>query len=105
MIDARRFVEKPSADYARTCLGMPSGTGGETYYSVFGEYVLTPEVFEVLARHVDAKAPLNSEIQLTDALDEVRERSGLYGFIPEGIMFDTGNPASYARTAAEFSKN
>lgn len=105
MLDARRFVEKPSADYARKCLGVPSGTGGDTYYSVFGEYILTPEVFEVLGKHVDAKAPLNGEIQLTDALDEVREQTGLYGFLPEGKMFDTGNPASYARAAAEFSKN
>ena len=71
---------------------------------MFGEYVLTPEVFEILEEHIQSNLTSNGEIQLTDALDEVRRKTALYGVLVDGVMFDTGIPEAYVNTVAEFAK-
>lgn len=100
----QHFVEKPSLTCANELLKMPGETNNDTFYAVFGEYVLTPEVFEILERNVTNNLTSNGEIQLTDALDEVRQRSGIYGFAVDGTMFDVGIPQAYINTVAEFSR-
>ncbi len=44
------------------------------------------------------------EIQLTDALDEVREQYGMRGCRINGRVYDLGNPVSYRETVAEYGK-
>ncbi len=41
--------EKPKASYAEEFLGVRNSEGKKEYYSVFGQYILTPEVFAQLA--------------------------------------------------------
>ncbi|MEI6577963.1 MAG: sugar phosphate nucleotidyltransferase, partial [Eubacteriales bacterium] len=105
MIEVQKFVEKPDLDYANKFLAMPSKSDGTTFYSVFGEYVLTPEVFDFLAEHIKNNVTFKGEIQLTFALEEVSKSSGLYGFIVEGTMFDVGMPQAYVDTVAGFAKD
>lgn len=104
IMDIRRIAEKPSVSYAKKQLGTNLNTQETAFYSVFGEYVLTPEVFEVLAGHIETNRTAKGEIQLTKALDEVRRKSGLFGFAVDGKMFDVGMPQAYVKTVATFSQ-
>ncbi len=85
------LVEKPAVEDAPSNL------------AVFGRYLLSPRVMELLA---DAKPTAGGEIQLTDALDALLQEEEMYALVidPED-GFDTGtietwlatNNALYAR--------
>ncbi len=78
------LVEKPSADEAPSNL------------SVFGRYLLTLRVMELLAH---AKPTVGGEIQLTDALDALLKEEEMYALvIGEGDGFDTGTVESWLET-------
>lgn len=100
---AREIVEKPSIEYASNFLGMPSSNHETAYYGVFGEYVLTPEVFSVLERNIAENRTARGEIQLTDTLEEVRKTEGVYGFLVDGKTYDIGLPAAYKTAVNDFS--
>ena len=75
--------------------------------SVFGQYILTPEVFHQLEadiRLADEQGDTQREIELTSALDAVRKREGMYGIRLKGERFDMGNPAALVDTVSKFSK-
>ena len=74
------------------------------YYAVFGEYILTDEVFKVLRKNIENRKLENGEYQITSALDEVREKKGMVAFIPKGEMLDVGNVKAYHNTFIEISK-
>ena len=44
-----------------------------------------------------------SEIELTSALEAVRQRSGMVGVRLNGRMFDMGNPAALRRCVEEYA--
>ena len=44
------------------------------------------------------------EIELTAALEKVRQRSGMMGIRLNGRMYDMGNPTALVRAVEEFSK-
>ena len=50
-----------------------------------GRYVLTPEIFDVLARTKPGK---KGEVQLTDAL---REYAEMYGYVSQSTRYDIGD--------------
>ena len=100
--------EKPKASYAEEFLGVRNINGEKEYCSVFGQYILTPEVFQQLGqdiRRADDEGDTIREIELTSALDAVRKREGMYGVRLKGERFDMGNPAALVETIARFSKN
>lgn len=90
--------EKPSVDYAEDYLGVKTKTARENYYAVFGQYVLTKEVFEALEENIRNNVLENGEIQLTDALETVRSRTGMIGFAVSGKSYDIGLPEKYVET-------
>ena len=96
--------EKPKASYAEEFLGVKSKDGERKYMSVFGQYILTPEVFEQLRSDIAASTDSNKEIELTTALDIVRERSGMIGIQLKGRMFDMGNYNALLNCINNFSK-
>lgn len=96
------FVEKPSCEYAELNLGIADDTGHKSYYSVFGQYVLTSDVFKVLGQHIEEEKCSNGEIQLTDALEEVRRQSGMVGIVLQGVSYDVGIPEAYRLTVSEY---
>ena len=103
MMKVERMVEKPTDDYAREYLGVKNTRGETKYYATFGQYVLTPDVFDELDQEIHAGTPSEGmEYGLTVALDKVREKNGLYGFVPDGQSFDIGLPDTYRRTMWEF---
>ena len=103
MMKVDRMVEKPTDDYAKEYLGVADGRGGEHWYATFGQYVLTPDVFEELDLAIRYGHPSEGkEYGLTDALEKVRVRYGLEAFVPEGISYDIGLPDSYRKTIWDF---
>ncbi len=78
------LVEKPAVEEAPSNL------------AVFGRYLLTPRVMELLA---DAKPGAGNEIQLTDALDALLKEEEMYALVidPED-GFDTGTVESWLDT-------
>ncbi len=78
------LVEKPPVEEAPTNL------------AVFGRYLLSPRVMELLA---DGKPTVGGEIQLTDALDAVLEEEEMYALVvdPED-GYDTGTVESWLAT-------
>ncbi len=98
------MIEKPDVSYAKDCLKVKTKSEGDQYYCAYGQYVLTPEVFEALEYNIDNNVMTKGEIQLTDALDMVRERTGIRGFVFNGKVFDVGTPEMYRQTITEFGK-
>lgn len=104
VLQVERMYEKPTQDYAAECLGVYNARNEKEYYAVFGQYVLTPEVFEELEYNIREDKRSQGEYQLTDALDTVREKHGLTGFKPNGKAFDIGLPETYRQTMYEFGR-
>ena len=107
MLNVSTMHEKPKASYAEEFLGVRNKEGEKEYYSVFGQYILTPEVFsqlheDIMQREIDGDHV--SEIELTSALEAVRQRSGMMGIRLQGRMFDMGNPDALVRCVEAFSK-
>ena len=98
------IVEKPKASYAEEFLGVKCKNGKKKYMSVFGQYILTPEVFAQLHDDIMNAKDESKEIELTSALERVREQMGMVGVQLEGTMYDMGNYAAFKNCVTEFSK-
>ncbi|MFT8872960.1 MAG: UTP--glucose-1-phosphate uridylyltransferase GalU [Sporolactobacillus sp.] len=79
------FVEKPEKN-------PPSNL------AIIGRYVLTPEIFEFLDKK-DVGA--GGEIQLTDAIQKLNEKQGVYAYEFEGKRYDVGVPLGFVLTNIE----
>ena len=107
MLNVSTMMEKPKASYAEEYLGVRNKDGEKEYYSVFGQYILTPEVFlqlheDIMQKEIDGDHV--TEIELTSALEAVRKRSGMMGVRLKGHMYDMGNPQALVNAIKEFSK-
>ncbi|MEF3254939.1 MAG: UTP--glucose-1-phosphate uridylyltransferase GalU [Deferribacterales bacterium] len=67
--------------------------------AIIGRYVLTYEVLEAIR---DC-GTTTGEIQLTDAIRTVTEKSGSYGYMYEGVRFDCGNKLGYLQATVHFA--
>ena len=61
-------------------------------------------MFEALETDVRENRTSGGEIQLTTALDKVRERIGMMGLLMDGKSYDIGLPEKYRHTLLEFGK-
>ena len=98
-----KFSEKPSPNAANEYLGVLSG-GTKKFFSIFGQYVLTPKVFETLLKNISAGDMENGEYQLTSVLESVRGEQGAIGVRISGRRYDIGIPEKYRETVAMFGK-
>ena len=106
VLNVSTMHEKPKASYAEEFLGVRNKDGEKEYYSVFGQYILTPEVFaqlheDIMQKEIDGDHV--SEIELTSALEAVRQRSGMMGVRLKGRMYDMGNPDALRRCVEEYA--
>ncbi len=101
LLSISEFAEKPTIDYARTNLKVP-GMPNEQYLTVFGQYILKPQVFEILKEHIDNNVTERGEFQLTSALDRLRQEDGFLGLVIDGKRFDIGLPDYYLETLQAF---
>ena len=106
ILNVSTVYEKPTSNYAEEYLSVRNSMGQREYCSVFGQYILTPEVFEQLAediRRADEEGT-NREIELTSALEAVRSRVGMMGVRLYSQRFDMGNPTALVDTISKFSR-
>ena len=68
--------------------------------AIIGRYILPPEIFEILAW---TRADTRGEIQLTDALRELRARRPMYAVEFEGRRYDTGDKLGFLKATVEFA--
>ncbi len=82
----RSIVEKPAIDKSPSDLAQVKGC------------ILTPEIFEILAR---TPAQQGNEIWLMDAIQQLIAVQPVFAYIFEGKRFDTGNALDYLKTNIE----
>ncbi|MDD5017827.1 MAG: UTP--glucose-1-phosphate uridylyltransferase GalU [Eubacteriales bacterium] len=82
------MVEKPSVGEA------PSNI------AILGRYIITPEIFDILAHQQPGK---NGEIQLTDALKTLSRDQGVYAYEFEGKRYDVGDKLGFLKATVEFA--
>lgn len=81
-------VEKPAPEEAPSDL------------AIVGRYILTPEIFDALAR---VKPGKGGEIQLTDALRRLLKHQVIYAYEFQGIRYDAGTTLGFLKAAVEFA--
>ncbi|MBC6980189.1 UTP--glucose-1-phosphate uridylyltransferase GalU [Caulobacter sp. 17J80-11] len=62
--------------------------------AISGRYILTPQIFEELARH---EPGAGGEIQLTDAMARLMARQAFYAYEYEGATYDCGDKIGLLR--------
>lgn len=101
MLSITEFAEKPTVEYARSNLQV-MGLSEDEYLTVFGQYILNPQVFDYLDEHIKNNIRERGEFQLTSALDRLRQSDGFMGLIIEGRRYDIGLPDYYLKTLVDF---
>ncbi len=81
-------VEKPRLEEAPSNLG------------VYGRYVLTPDIFELLEQ---TQPGSGGEIQVTDAIEMQAQAGRCYGVKFTGTRYDTGTPLGLLTTSIAFA--
>jgi len=104
LLNITEFAEKPTLEYARNNLQIKDLNPGE-YLTVFGQYILKPEIFDFLAVNINNNVRERGEFQLTGALDRLRQTDGFSGLVMDGRRFDIGLPDYYLETLNEFRKD
>ncbi len=82
------LVEKPAREEAPSDL------------AIIGRYVLTPDIFEVLA---ETGTDRTGEIQLTNGLRQLLARRPLYAVEVAGVRHDTGNKLGFLKAVVYFA--
>ncbi|WP_342430870.1 UTP--glucose-1-phosphate uridylyltransferase GalU [Neobacillus sp. FSL H8-0543] len=82
------LVEKPSKEEA------PSR------FAIMGRYVLSPEIFDILAR-----IPIGQgdELQLTDAINELNKQQAVLAYNFEGRRYDIGDKIGFIKATIDFA--
>ena len=88
LVRVHDLVEKPAPEDAPSNLG------------VMGRYVLTPAIFDAIAR---TKPGRGGEIQLTDAIKMLLGTEPVYGYTFSEGRFDAGNKLDYLRATVELA--
>jgi UTP--glucose-1-phosphate uridylyltransferase len=88
LFEISNLVEKPKREEAPSNL------------AIVGRYILTPTVFEMLAR-----TPLGAggELQLTDGMKMLLRQEKMYGYVFEGTRHDTGDKLGFLKATVEFA--
>jgi len=100
-ITITEFYEKPDIDYAKKHLHI-KGMKENMYLTIFGQYVLTPKIFEYLEENIKHNIRERGEFQLTSCLDKLRQEQGFCGYIVKGKRFDIGLPEAYRQTVIDY---
>ncbi len=88
------LVEKPAPDRAPR---LSSRDGSPLPFHAFAaRYVLTPDIFDFLDQ---IPSGFGGEIQLTDAMELLRQKSGMLGVTWPGDRLDIGSPAGLIEAA------
>ena len=78
--------------------GLPEGE----YLTVFGQYIIKPQIFDYLEENISNNVRERGEFQLTSALDRLRQEDGFLGLLMDGRRYDIGLPEYYLETLQTF---
>jgi UTP-glucose-1-phosphate uridylyltransferase/mevalonate kinase len=101
LLNVTEFAEKPTVEYARGSLRVP-GLPEDEYLTIFGQYVIKPQLFAYLEEHIRNNVRERGEFQLTSALDRLRQEDGFLGLLIQGQRYDIGLPDHYVETLQSF---
>jgi len=82
------MVEKPKFEDAPSNL------------AIIGRYILTPTIFDVLAK---TPTGAGGELQLTDGLRGLLKQEKMYAYVYEGKRHDTGDKLGFLKATVEFA--
>jgi len=102
ILNVTEFAEKPTIDYAKNNLRI-SGLPENEYLTVFGQYIIKPQIFDYLEELIVNNVRERGEFQLTSTLDRLRQEDGFLGLVIDGQRFDIGLPEYYLDTLKRFS--
>jgi UTP--glucose-1-phosphate uridylyltransferase len=88
LVDVERIVEKPAPDVAPSRLG------------VAGRYVLTPRVFDEIARQ---ERGVGGEIQLTDGIAGLLRHEKVFAYRYDGRRYDCGSKEGFLQANVELA--
>ncbi|NTU64492.1 MAG: GHMP kinase, partial [Chloroflexi bacterium] len=74
------------------------------YLTLFGQYIIKPQIFGYLDEYIKHNVRERGEFQLTSALDRLRQEDGFHGLIVDGKRYDIGLPEHYLETLRTFSQ-
>jgi UTP--glucose-1-phosphate uridylyltransferase len=89
-----QLVEKPSPEAAPRLLDAAGAT--LPYHAFAARYLFTPEIFDCLDT---TAAGYGGEVQVTDAMEQLRARRGFLGVRWPGRRLDIGHPAGLLEAA------
>ena len=110
-------MRMPRDEIGRYGVIAPRGLGGNVYevqdlvekpdprdapsdLAIIGRYVLTPDIFPILA---DTAPDSRGEIQLTNGLRRLRQSRPIYALEIDGVRHDTGNKLGYLKATVYFA--
>jgi len=88
LYDVQDLIEKPPLGKAPSDL------------ATIGRYILSPQIFDCL---IKTSPGLNDEIQLTDALNLLRQDEHIYAYEFQGKRYDLGNKMGWLKTLLDFA--
>lgn len=91
--EIEKIIEKPSLSTAELELPTPGLRAGY-YLCFFGMHVLTPNIFDILARH---ETTSNGNLLLTPALQELAETEKYLALEVQGTRYDLSRPHGLLR--------
>ncbi|MBX9256719.1 UTP--glucose-1-phosphate uridylyltransferase [Desmonostoc muscorum CCALA 125] len=101
ILKVTQLYEKPTIEYAQKHLRV-EGMAENEFLGMFGLYLLTPQIFDFLAEHINQNFRERGEFQLTSCLERLRQEEGMTGYVVKGKCFDTGLPDAYRQTMIDF---
>jgi UTP--glucose-1-phosphate uridylyltransferase len=102
VLDVTHVHEKPTVQYAEEHLRV-DGLEDDEYLTMFGQYIVSPRVFDYLQSAVDENARVSTgDFQFTPALERLIKDEGIVGLLVRGHRFDIGTPQSYMHALLNF---
>ena len=101
LLSVTEFYEKPDPEYAMEHLHVDD-MDIDQFLTVFGIYVIQPQIFEFLEQNISHNLRERGEFQLTSCLDELRKAEGFSGYVVKGRRFDIGLPEEYRQTVIDY---
>jgi UTP--glucose-1-phosphate uridylyltransferase len=90
----------PGLHLVRDLVEKPAPADAPSLYAVIGRYVLSPEIFPILRKIPPGK---NGEIQLTDALRRLAQRTPMFAHEIQGQRHDAGEKLGFLKATVEFA--
>jgi UTP--glucose-1-phosphate uridylyltransferase len=91
---------EPNLLHVDSLIEKPSREDAPSRYAIMGRYVLSPEIFNILANLPIGKG---GELQLTDAINELNKKQAVLAYNFEGNRYDIGDKIGFIKATIDFA--